>query len=200
MKAWIRFLILLVALAIAACTVAACKAPPEEQTDLHTNVTPDVQQDRITRFLVLGCDRAAGLTDSMFVITLNQTQKKATVLQIPRDTYADYTSRDYKKLNGALNRLGAEECKALLSRALGVSLDYYVTVDLDAVRLLVDAVGGVDVVLPQALTYSDPAGGLQIELPKGSVHLDGERAEQLIRYRSGYSNADLGRLDAQKLF
>jgi anionic cell wall polymer biosynthesis LytR-Cps2A-Psr (LCP) family protein len=41
---------------------------------------------------------------------------------------------------------------------------------------------------------------LEIALHAGKAHLDGKQAEQFVRYRSGYANADLGRLDAQKLF
>ncbi|MBR3894899.1 MAG: LCP family protein [Clostridia bacterium] len=156
--------------------------------------------ERVTRFLVLGKDCACGLTDSIFVVTVNETARRATILQIPRDTYANYTQKDYKKLNGALNALGAADLKALLSRALGVRLDYFVILDLSCVRRIVDDLGGVDVTLTQDMLYSDPAQGLEIDLREGQVHLDGERAEQFIRYRSGYVNADLGRLDAQKLF
>jgi len=159
-----------------------------------------VSENKITRFLVMGRDRTAGLTDSIFVVTLDETQKEASILQIPRDTYAAYTERDYKKINGALSVLGPVQATDLLSQALGVKLHYFVVIDLDAVRSLVDAVDGVDVVLPQSLAYSDPVQNLEIQLPAGEVHLDGERAEQLIRFRSGYANADLGRLDAQKLF
>ena len=156
--------------------------------------------ERITRFLVLGKDRTSKLTDSIFVVTLNETAKQATILQIPRDTYANYTDRDYKKLNGALSVLGETGVKQLLSRALGVRLDYFVILDLSCVQQIVNDIGGVDVVIPRDMTYSDPAQGLEIDLRAGMTHLDGKGAEQFIRYRSGYVNADLGRLDAQKLF
>ena len=148
----------------------------------------------------MGSDRAAGLTDSIFVVTLNETAHRATVLQLPRDTYANYTQKDYKKLNGAYRELGAEGVKNLLSEALGVPIHHTMVLDLDGLQAMVDAVGGVDLVLPQAMEYADPAQGLEIRLPAGAVHLDGLGAEQLVRYRSGYVNADLGRLDAQKLF
>lgn len=154
----------------------------------------------VTRVLVMGRDAAAGLTDSIFVVTLDDANRHATIVQIPRDTYAEYTERDYKKINAALNTLGATETKRFLSDALGVRLDYFITLDLSCVRRLVDAVGGVDVVLPQAMQYDDPSQGLRIDLPAGYTHLDGKGAEQLVRFRSGYVNADLGRLDAQKLF
>lgn len=159
-----------------------------------------VAGERITRFLVMGCDRAAKLTDSIFVVTLNETQARASILQIPRDTYANYTDRDYKKLNGAMQVLGEQGVKEALGKALGVSLDYFVVLDLDCLSRVVDVIGGVDVEIPQDMTYTDPAQDLNIDLGKGLAHLDGKHAEEFVRYRSGYANADLGRLDAQKLF
>ena len=168
--------------------------------ELSATESQPISADRVTRVLVMGRDRAAGLTDSMMVVTLNETAKRASVLQIPRDTYANYTDRDYKKINGALSHMGADGVKAMLSSALGVPIHYFLVLDLNCLQSMVDAIGGVDVVLGQAMEYSDPAQGLVIRLPAGAVHLDGQKAEQMVRYRSGYVNADLGRLDAQKLF
>jgi LCP family protein required for cell wall assembly len=159
-----------------------------------------VAGERITRFLVMGCDRAARLTDSIFVVTLNETQARASILQIPRDTYANYTDRDYRKLNGAMQVLGEQGVKEALGKALGVRLDYFVVLDLDCLSRVVDVIGGVDVEIPQDMTYTDPAQDLNIDLDQGAAHLDGKHAEEFVRYRSGYANADLGRLDAQKLF
>ena len=155
---------------------------------------------RVTRFLVLGRDRAAGLTDSILVVAINEDTKQVGILQIPRDTFAAYTQKDYKKLNGALNELGAGGIKTLLSEALCVRLDYFVILDLSCLRQTVNALGGVEVDVPQNMEYSDPAQGLMIRLSAGRHRLNGEEAEQFVRYRSGYANADLGRLDAQKLF
>lgn len=165
------------------------------------SVDADASQEcRITRFLVMGTDRSAKLTDSIFLVTLNESEKNAHILQIPRDTYANYTDKDYKKLNGAMNVLGENGVKDLLSEALGVKIDFFVILDLSCLRSVVDAIGGVDVDIPQDMHYSDPAQGLEIHLPAGMHRLDGVKAEQFVRYRSGYVNADLGRLDAQKLF
>jgi anionic cell wall polymer biosynthesis LytR-Cps2A-Psr (LCP) family protein len=83
---------------------------------------------------------------------------------------------------------------------VGVPVDYWVRVDLAGVREAVDAIGGVRITLPCALSYSDPEQGLQIDLPAGEQTLNGRQAEQFVRYRSGYAQADLGRMDAQKLF
>lgn len=158
------------------------------------------EADHITRFLILGCDRSTRLTDSILLVSLNETEKRAQILQIPRDTYAEYTEGSYKKLNGAMSALGESGVKDFLSEALGVHIDYFLILKLDAFRALVDAIGGVELNIPHDMEYDDPDQDLHISLKAGDVHLDGERAEQFVRYRSGYVNADLGRLDAQKLF
>lgn len=173
----------------------------------HDTLVPDVEDEAVesvsqgvTRILVMGCDRSAGLTDSILILSVEEMQGQISILQIPRDTYGEYTSKDYKKLNGLLNEKGEGAAKAWLSEALGVPLHYFLILDLDCLGRLVDAVGGVDVEIPMDLHYSDPAQNLEIHLPQGQVHLDGATAEQFVRFRSGYANADLGRLDAQKQF
>jgi anionic cell wall polymer biosynthesis LytR-Cps2A-Psr (LCP) family protein len=72
--------------------------------------------------------------------------------------------------------------------------------DLAVFASLVDAVGGIPITIPFDMTYRDPEQGLSILLKKGKTVLDGSAAEQFVRYRSGYVEGDLGRLDAQKLF
>lgn len=158
------------------------------------------QKEGVTRILLLGCDRASGLTDSILVVSINQDEQCASILQIPRDTYAEYTEKDYKKLNGARSTLGESGIKDFFSSALGVPIHYFAVVNLDHFCKMVDAVGGVDVEVEQKMEYHDPAQDLHISLEAGKQHLDGKAAEQFVRYRSGYVNADLGRLDAQKLF
>ena len=134
------------------------------------------------------------------LVTVNETAKKTSILQIPRDTYANYTSRSYKKLNGALTALGMDGFRGLLEEILGITIDAHVMLKPDALVGIVDAIGGVTVEIPREMRYSDPAQNLEISLPKGEKTLTGREAEQFVRYRSGYANADLGRLDAQKLF
>ena len=158
------------------------------------------QKERVTRILLMGCDRASGLADSILLVSIQEDQRSASVLQIPRDTYAAYTEKSYKKLNGARATLGESGMKDLLSKTLGVPIHYFAVINLDSFCRMVDAVGGVDVEVPQKMEYHDPDQDLHISLEAGMQHLDGKAAEHFVRYRSGYVNADLGRLDAQKLF
>ena len=194
MRNYIRICSLLVALllcaAFVACNQEATQAEP-------TGVFP---KDPVTRILLLGCDRASGLADSILLVTVNEEEKQTTILQIPRDTYAEYTQKDYKKINGALATLGESGIKDFFSSALGVPIHYFAVVKLDLFCKIVDAVGGVDVDVPQKMEYHDPAQDLHISLHSGKQHLNGQAAEHFVRYRAGYVNADLGRLDAQKLF
>lgn len=150
--------------------------------------------------LFLGCDCAAGLTDSILLVSFSGTTGAIRVLQLPRDTYAAYTDRDYRKLNGAYNALGLSGVREWLAAALGVRIDFAVAYDLECVRNTVDAVGGVVVEIPQDMHYRDPEQGLEIDLPAGKRRLSGEEAEHFVRFRAGYPDADLGRLQAQRLF
>lgn len=156
--------------------------------------------ERVTRFLVMGCDRSAHLADCIMVITVRESDRSVSVVQIPRDTYAEYTSRDYKKLNGILQEKGEAGARSFLSQALGIPLDYFLILDLNVLDRVVDTVGGVDLEIPTDMYYSDPDGNLEIAFSKGAHHLSGAEAEQFMRYRAGYADADLGRINAQRIF
>ncbi len=186
-----------ICLLLAVAVLLSCEGSDIGEAVQPTNAK---SEDHVMRVLLLGCDRTAELTDSIMLVSLNSATHQASILQIPRDTYAEYTNRDYKKLNGAFNAMGAKKLKGFLEEALGVEIDCYVVIHPDALVSVVDAVGGVDIEIERDMEYSDPAQGLEIHLSAGNRHLSGAEAEQFVRYRSGYANADLGRLDAQKLF
>lgn len=196
MRRYIRFCGLLLAVILCA-TVFFSGAQEESAPTAEAGV---FQKDRVTRILLLGRDRASGLADSILLVSINEAEKSTSVLQIPRDTYAEYTEKDYKKINGGAGALGESGMKDFLSLTLGVPIHYFAVVQLDCFCKLIDAVGGVDVDVPQTMEYHDPAQDLHISLDAGKQHLDGKAAEHFVRYRAGYVNADLGRLDAQKLF
>ena len=150
--------------------------------------------------LVVGKDRAAGLTDVIMLASLNTEQQRLQLLQIPRDTYANYTDRDYKKINGAYAALGGEGLTRFLSESMGVDIDHYVCVDLDVLGEMVDMMGGIHMNVPCDMDYDDPDQNLHIHIKAGEQILDGQAAQSFVRFRSGYALADVGRMDAQKLF
>lgn len=151
--------------------------------------------------LILGKDSAAGLCDVIMLVSMNFTRGEVNIMQIPRDTYLNYTENDYKKLNGALNSYGSSSAFAnALSDALGIDIDYYFALDLAVVEKMVDMLSGIEVDVPVDMDYEDKDQNLSIHLRAGKQTLGGKEAVQFLRYRSGYATGDLGRIDAQKLF
>ena len=169
----------------------------EEEGD---NVATIAEGQGKVNVLVLGRDRAAGLTDVMMLASLDLQNHTLGLIQIPRDTYAAYTKANYKKINGAYYKLGGDGLCAFLRDNMGVAVDHYVCVDLDVLGEVVDRMGGVHMTVPADMDYDDPAQNLHIHLKAGEQVLDGKTAQMFVRFRSGYAEADVGRMDAQKLF
>lgn len=163
------------------------------------SVSADKEVERPFCVLIIGKDRVSGLADVIMLASLDKSTKKSCILQIPRDTYAEYGS-GYVKINGALKTLGEEGMRDFLESSMGIEIDGYISLELEGFRGLVDSIGGVDINVPRALKYSDPEQKLYIDLPAGRQTLNGKQAEMLVRYRSGYVRGDLDRLDMQKRF
>ena len=156
--------------------------------------------ESVYNYLVLGKDRVSGLTDVMMVVSLDSAELTASVIQIPRDTYARYTDSGYRKINGALSALGAEGLCDFIEENIGVAIDGYFIFELDTFSKAIDAIGGVEIDIPFDMEYHDEYQNFDISLKKGRQTLDGRESENFVRYRSGYLRGDIDRMDAQKLF
>lgn len=165
-------------------------------------------------FLVMSFDRKSNSTDSIMLVNFNGNADRITVLQIPRDTLVCMDGR-YRRINSLFNYFSeydptkteeernADTMKLLISflqRNMNVKIDDYVLLDIDGFRAIVDELGGVRVNVPTDMQYEDPYQDLVINLKAGEQVLNGEQAEGFVRFRSGFALADLGRLDAQKIF
>ncbi len=158
--------------------------------------------------LLLGKDNAASNTDVVLVMRYTPSENSLVMMQIPRDTYLE-NEFGFPKINHiypACLARGDNEREALLytasliGDALDLEFDMALSVELAALSELVDRIGGVPIRVPMDMFYTDPAQDLSISLPAGETVLDGRMAEQFLRFRSGYLEGDLGRVDAQKLF
>ncbi len=89
------------------------------------------------------------------------------------------------------------QLKASAESLLGVGIDYYVVFNVELVQKVIDALGGVDVNLPEAMNYTDRAANLYIDLPAGNSHLNGKKTVEYLRFRKGVGN-DYARMDRQK--
>ena len=147
----------------------------------------------------LEADNFLGRSDTMLLVQIDPDQKTVNILSIPRDTQVEFPGRPgVTKINHA-NLVGGPRLAAkVVSHNLnGVSIDRYVRVNTAAFRELVDALGGVEVVVPYPMKYTDQTQGLYIDLEEGRQLLTGEEAEQFARFRSD-GNGDIGRVQRQQ--
>ena len=128
---------------------------------------------------------AQARTDTLFLLTLDLADKRATMLSIPRDTYCHIagTKDRYFKINEAYETGGPERAIATVNELLGVHADHFLVLNIDATKRMVDALGGVDVDVPHEMHYHDKWGHLSIDLLPGPQHLDGNAAVGFARYR-----------------
>ncbi len=197
-------LLLLVAAAGAAYWYIKSKIPNGgEDVGIFNMFSQSVPEN--TNILVMGVDKDGYRSDFMMVVNYDPTTKMVNAMQIPRDTYVPGNGRRDKKINSAYFS-GFEQSQYEVNLALGIEVQKYVTVDTEGFRRLVDAIGGVDFEVPFDMDYEDPTQDLYIHLEQGYQHLDGDKAEQFVRWRKnedgtgGYAEGDLGRMDAQKEF
>ena len=154
--------------------------------------------------LVSGLDNENGGSDTNLLVALDAKNGSINVISLPRDTLLN-VSWSVKKLNNAYHHGGISRTMEEVSNLLGIPVQFYITVDLDAFVELVDQIGGVDFNIPLDMDYDDPYQDLHIHLPAGPRHLNGEEALQVVRWRknndgSGYATADIGRIGTQQEF
>ena len=148
------------------------------------------------RILVMGTDKVAGNTDVMFTVQIKDG--KTLLTQVPRDTFVESQQYGVLKANALYNYGGIETVKQELSNLLHAPVDRYVRIDLQAVKRLGDALGGVDVDVPKRMVYADNTQGLYIDLYPGMQRLKGDQLEGFLRFRHD-EMGDLGRMERQKL-
>ena len=155
--------------------------------------------------LVLGVDNEGLRTDTMIVASFDTDDGKVDMLSIPRDTRMYIGSR-YQKINAAhaISKKGGkiagpEGSIEAVTRLTGIPINYYVEFSFKAFRETIDALGGVYYNVPQNMNYEDPTQKLYIHLKQGYQLLDGDKAEQLVRFRS-YPEGDIKRVKVQQDF
>jgi LCP family protein required for cell wall assembly len=149
--------------------------------------------------MLMGLDKGGTRSDVMIFAQLNLVDGKLNMLQIPRDTYMPNNGRGDRKINSAYGYGKEKTVFKEVGKLLGVNVDRYIIVDTSGFRDLIDTIGGVDFYVPQDMNYEDPDQDLYIHLKEGQQHLDGDKAEQLVRFRS-YPTGDIGRMQVQSEF
>jgi len=150
--------------------------------------------------LLLGVDTGdkgrteQGRSDTMMVMTVNPNTDKTTIVSIPRDTRTEIVGHGTTdKINHAYAFGGTAMSVNTVQNMLDVPIDYYVEVNMQGLKDVVNAVGGVQVTSP--LTFSSGGYKFAEGVP---TSLDGEAALAYSRMRYEDPNGDYGRQERQR--
>ncbi len=166
-------------------------------------------QERFT-ILLMGLDKrpsetgTAFRTDVMMLISLDPKTNSVGVLSIPRDTYVEVPYAGLQRVNaayviGELEEPGGGPRLAMqtVQYNFGIRVNEFVTVDFQTVIALIDAIGGVDIDVKNAIVdYSYPTmdyGTEVVNIQPGMQHFDGEMALKYARSRHNSDDIDRAR-------
>lgn len=158
----------------------------------------DERQNGNFNFLLLGLDEQ-GRSDSILLFSFKDGN--LTGLSIPRDVMFGN-----QILSAVLNEENGDQMAVdAVRNKLSVPITYYAKVNLDAIKDLVDCLGGVEFDVPMNMEYDDPYKNLHIQIQKGRQTLNGEDTCGLLRFiRSndfmGYENGNLSRIEISQQF
>ena len=131
----------------------------------------------------------AGLGDSLMLITFNPKTLNATILSIPRDTFVPITCYRNAKSKITHAASGGDKCMiSTIQNFFDVNIDYYAKINFRGLMKLVDALGGIDVEVPNALCETTlwRSEEYMVYVEEGMQHLNGEQALALSRNRKTY--------------
>lgn len=143
------------------------------------------------------------LSDTMMVASLDPRTKDVAMLSIPRDLYVKIPGRGQQKINAA-NTYGPDVAKSVVSKMLDLPIHYYIQTDFSAFKQAIDAVGGVDIVVEEALrdqSYpcdKNPGRSCGYYQAAGRHHMNGNQALKYVRCRKGNCGNDFGRAMRQQ--
>jgi len=169
--------------------------------------------------LIMGVDDTR--TDTMMVAGFDPATGEITIISLPRDSHVIMPPERADALRarggwvpaGGVMKLNEVHHFALLvdpdlapyflmaqvEDLLGIELDYYVRIDLDAFEFLVNQIGGVYFDVPVRMFYRDPCQDLTIDLQPGLQLLNGHDALGLVRFRN-FPTGDFARMRTQQEF
>ncbi len=175
------------------------------------------EDPKAANILVMGSDKRKGKnalnvagqrSDTTILVHLAADRKSATAVSIPRDTMVPMpectredgtvvAARSLEIFNEAFSAAGPACTIATVEKLTKIRIDNYVVVDFTGFKDMVDALGGVRVCLPYAV--SDPQSHL--DLSAGTHTVRGRQALAYVRTRHGIGDgSDISRIDRQQAF
>lgn len=147
-------------------------------------------------------------TQSMILVRVDPTAKRATMMSIPRDLWVPIPGQGMGKISTAYNLGGPQGAISAVESNFKVHIDDYVWIGLNGLVNLINKLGGVNVQVTNPVmddfypadltTTADPYGYYRVAVLPGAVHLDGVHALQYVRSRHGDARGDFARSERQQ--
>ncbi|WP_050615025.1 polyisoprenyl-teichoic acid--peptidoglycan teichoic acid transferase TagU [Bacillus testis] len=169
---------------------------PLDRTSDKRNDTVTLTEKEPFSVLLLGVDERkndSGRSDSIIVLTVNPNEKSVKMLSIPRDTRTEIIGKNKQdKINHAYAFGGAEMAMDTVENFLDIPIDYYIKINMESFKEIVDAVGGITVQNDLDFTIDGS------HFKKGTITLDGDEALKYTRMRYEDPRGDFGRQARQR--
>lgn len=202
----------------------------DANTNTSTTDVGDPTEGENINVLLIGLDDVSYHTDTMIIANLNTGDGSIDLMSIPRDTYTKLPTEVVQEVQNSQENsimpddgemkltelvtytqdvdLGLDILTDYIADMLDIEIQNYVAISLESFSYLIDEIGGVYFDVPQRMYYNDNAQDLHIDLQPGYQLLNGDQAEQLIRFRKGdesmgsydYAQGDLQRVQVQQDF
>lgn len=144
-------------------------------------------------------------SDVDMLVTINPVNSTILLTSIPRDSYVKEVCNDYACNYGVYDKLthtgiyGVDTTKDTIENLLDIDINYVYRVNFTSMIDIVDALGGVDVTVPEGMAVSKFYTNSNLEgVHEGENHLDGKRALAYSRERKAYLDGDLQRARNQQ--
>ncbi|KKK38777.1 trascriptional regulator [Mesobacillus campisalis] len=205
-RKWLRItgiIFLLLFVAVGAYVFSVYRSLTAAVETMHEPVERERQQREITfkekepfAVLMLGVDEREGdkgRSDTIIALTINPEKNSVKMLSIPRDTRTEIIGRGFQdKINHAYAFGGVEMSMDTVENFLDIPIDYYLKVNMEGFKDIVDAVGGITVNNDFAFTQD------KITFDQGTLDLNGEEALAYVRMRKQDPQGDFGRQKRQR--
>ena len=152
--------------------------------------------DRPFNVLVLGSDKrpeseeGGSRTDTIMLVRVDPKTGDIRLLSVPRDLLVEVAPGEKNRINAAYNFGGIEQTITTFEGYSGVDVDHYAVVDFAGFRKIINAMGGVEVDVPDEVPP-------KYKIEDGLQTLNGQQALFFARYR-GTSGGDLDRIERQQ--
>lgn len=185
--------------------------------DRPSKVLDEAAPDEPLNILVMGSDTREGegnaidqevgaeASDTTILLHVSADRQRAYGISIPRDSMVDRPECDLGAIpaedsvmwNEAFSLGGVACTQQQFEQLTGVFVDHYVVVDFNGFKSMVDAIGGVEVCIPE--TIDDREHGIYLEA--GTREIEGKQALAYVRQRYAVGNgSDIGRMKRQQSF